>query len=195
LRYGILKSLSKEAYFEGFAEIIKYALICDKELFEYLESTDIENITSNITEIITKCVKHKAAIVASDEADNNERLKLNFGHTIAHAVENYYDYKIYSHPRAVGIGMYSTVLICENEGITKQGTAERLKKLLEKFSLEYKMPQFATEDFYTIIANDKKFSGGGLKEAVISDIGSCEIILIDDNKIRNIIDKYLKELK
>lgn len=191
----LLKTLSFNAYFEGFAEIIKYALICDKELFEYLENTDIADIRSNIKGIITKCVKHKAEIVASDEADNRQRLKLNFGHTIAHAVEKYYGYKIYSHPRAVGIGLYSTVLICENEGICKQGAAQRVKTLLEKFSLDYKMPQISKEDFYTIIANDKKVSSGGLKETVISDIGQSKIILLDDDKIKNIAQKYLKELK
>lgn len=191
----LLKTLSDESYFEGFTEIIKYALICDRELFEYLESTSIENIRKNICEIIKKCVKHKADIVALDEADNYERLKLNFGHTIAHAVEKYYDYKIYTHPRAVGIGIYTTTLICEKEGITKAGVAKRVRELLEKFSLEYLIPQISREDFYAIIANDKKFSGGGLKEAVIHDIGSCEIILINDDKIKNIADKYLKELK
>ncbi|NMC56877.1 MAG: 3-dehydroquinate synthase, partial [Eubacteriaceae bacterium] len=192
---SMLQTLSGEAYYEGFAEIIKYALICDKELFEYLENTDIFQIRNNIATVITKCVKHKADIVAYDEADNNERLKLNFGHTIAHAIEKYYGYKIYSHPRAVGIGLYSTVLICENEGICKQGTAQRIKTLLKKFSLEYKMPQIASEDFYTIIANDKKFSSGGLKETVITDIGQSKIILLDDSKIKNIAEKYLKELK
>lgn len=192
---SMLQTLSGEAYYEGFAEIIKYALICDKELFEYLENTDIFQIRNNIATVITKCVKHKADIVAYDEADNNERLKLNFGHTIAHAIEKYYGFKIYSHPRAVGIGLYSTVLICENEGICKQGTAQRIKTLLKKFSLEYKMPQIASEDFYTIIANDKKFSSGGLKETVITDIGQSKIILLDDSKIKNIAEKYLKELK
>lgn len=192
---SMLKTLSFDAYFEGFSEIIKYALICDKELFEYLESADTSDIKNNITEIITKCVKHKADIVAIDDADNSERLKLNFGHTIAHAVEKYYGYKIYSHPHAVGIGMYATVFISENEGICKQGTAQRVKALLEKFSLEYKMPQISKEDFYTIIANDKKFSGGGLKETIITDIGQNKIILLTDDKIKSIAQKYLKELK
>jgi len=192
---SLLSTLSDEAYFESFAEIIKYALICDRELFEYLENTDTIDIRNNIATVITKCVNHKAGIVAIDDADNNERLKLNFGHTIAHAIEKYYGYKIYSHPRAVGIGMYSTVLICENEGICKQGAAQRVKTLLEKFSLEYKMPQISKEDFYAIIANDKKLSAGGLKETVICDIGESKIILLDDDKIKNIAEKYLKELK
>lgn len=191
----LLKTLPEKAYCEGFAEIIKYALICDKELFEYLENTDTEDIKNNIAKVISKCVNHKAKIVAIDDADNNERLKLNFGHTIAHTIEKYYGYKIYSHPRAVSIGLYETVLICENEGICKQGTERRVKTLLEKFSLDYKMPQISKEDFYAIITNDKKFSSGGLKETVITDIGVSKIILIDDQRIKNITEKYLKELK
>jgi 3-dehydroquinate synthase len=190
---SFLATLDDYTYFEGFAEIIKYALIRDRGLFEYLENTGTEELKKNITDIIRRCARHKAEIVSGDEKDSSKRLALNFGHTLAHAIEKHYNYELYSHPRAVAMGIYNTVLICEKEGITKKGTSDRIKKLFEKLRLECDMPRINNDNLCQIIANDKKAGKNGLKLTIIRDIGSYEIIRADIDYIKIMIDKYFKE--
>jgi len=190
---AFLDTLSEPQYFESFAEIIKYAVICDCELFEYLDNTPTADITQNIDFIIKRCIEHKTRVISADDEDKSDRIILNFGHTIAHVIEKYYNYEVYSHSKAVAIGIYNTVFLCESEGIVQPGLAERVKELLKKFNLPYKMPQIKKDDFYNILINDKKFCAGGLKAAVVTDIGSSKIIFISNEQIKILLDKYLKD--
>ncbi|MBQ8435696.1 MAG: 3-dehydroquinate synthase, partial [Oscillospiraceae bacterium] len=102
----VLSTLSEKIMSDGMAEAIKYGMIRDRELFELIASHNTENVSSVIDKIIYKCISIKRDVVENDEFDTGERMILNFGHTLGHAVERYYNYETYTHGSAVAIGMY-----------------------------------------------------------------------------------------
>lgn len=174
-----LKTLDKRFFSDGMAEVIKYGCISDKHLFSILENGDINK---RIGEIIEKCCSIKGQVVEKDEFDTNERMVLNFGHTIGHAVENYYKYKKYSHGEAVAIGMYNICLIGEKSGITKAGTTERIKNVLTKYNLPHRL-DIGTKQLENAIALDKKSESDNISLIFLSEIGRAVIKKTPKNKI------------
>lgn len=166
-----LSSLSEDIYNDGMAEVIKYAMIKSPSLFRTLykrkDDTQLENI-------ITECINIKKNIVEYDEFDKGERMLLNFGHTIGHAIEKFYNYTGISHGKAVGIGMVIITDACEKAGMTKKGTAEMLRKCLIKYNLPttYDNP---LENILHYTLNDKKRDSKGINIIVCSDIGDSHI--------------------
>ena len=103
----VLNTLSDEFFVDGMAEVIKYGCIKDKKFFDFLNRLDSkEKLMDNIEEIIYTCCNIKKLTVERDEKDKGERMLLNFGHTLGHAIEQYYNYSKYTHGVAVAIGMY-----------------------------------------------------------------------------------------
>ena len=87
----------------------------------------------NIGEIIYRCCKIKGEIVEKDERDTGERLLLNFGHTLGHAIEAYTKYKEYSHGEAVSIGMVEITKLFEKKGICEKNLSEKMETVLKSF--------------------------------------------------------------
>lgn len=79
----------------------------------------------------------KREVVEKDQFDFGDRLLLNFGHTYAHAIEQYYHYEKYSHGEAVGIGMYQITQLAESLDLTKPGSAIQIKEILHKYNLPF----------------------------------------------------------
>ena len=125
----LLKTLEKRFLIDGMAEVIKYGCIKDNTLFEYLNDTEVIEVINNIGTIIHRCCDIKREVVEKDEKDTGERMLLNFGHTIGHAIEQYYNYSKYTHGEAVAIGMYNISLISEERGITEEGTSKKIKNI------------------------------------------------------------------
>ncbi len=135
----VLQTLPSHYFNDGMAEVIKYALIKDKSLFLKLESyQDNQDLYEEIEEIIYRCLLIKKQIVEKDEFDQGTRMLLNFGHTIGHAIEQYYHYEKYTHGQAVAIGMYQITKISEAKGSTKKGTTSQILTLLQKYQLDFK---------------------------------------------------------
>jgi len=170
----LLQTLPVRYLHDGLAEVIKYGCILDKALFEKLEQLqDDGDLLAHADEIIETCCGLKARIVEHDEFDNGERMLLNFGHTLGHAVEKTFHYNTFSHGEGVGIGMVLITRKSEKQGMTAEGTADRIAALLRKFQLpaDVKMKQ---ADFLKAIAMDKKKRGSGLTLVLLKDIGdSC----------------------
>ena len=101
----LLKTLPKRFIHDGLGEVIKYGCIRDGELFDLLEQLNDETIFDHWEEIILRCCKTKAYVVERDEYDLGERMILNFGHTIGHAIERFYGYGHYTHGEGVAAGM------------------------------------------------------------------------------------------
>lgn len=100
-------------------EVIKYGCIKDKTLFDTLVChTSFEDLKPKLTRIIARCVDIKRIVVEHDQFDTGERMLLNFGHTLAHTIEQYYNYERESHGEAVGIGMYQITRLAEEKGLT-----------------------------------------------------------------------------
>lgn len=167
----LLKTLPVRYLHDGLAEVIKYGCIMDKELFMRLEK--IQNDTELLTradEIIETCCNIKARIVEHDEFDTGERMLLNFGHTLGHAVEKTFRFDKYSHGEGVGIGMVLLTRRSEKLGLTESGVADRIAALLQKFHLPVTV-DMQQEDFLQAIALDKKKRGSHLTLILLKNIG------------------------
>lgn len=169
----VLETLPERYVTDGMGEVIKYGCIKDAKLFELLESYgSYENMKQHLTEIIAACVDIKRRVVEEDEFDTGERLLLNFGHTLAHTIEQYYSYKRESHGEAVAIGMYQITRIAEEKGLTKTGEAERIRKVLEAYGLptEAGIP---LNKLTETIKLDKKNLDNKLKIVLLHEIGNA----------------------
>ncbi|MBQ3110308.1 MAG: 3-dehydroquinate synthase [Clostridia bacterium] len=156
----------------GMAEVIKYGAIRDKKLAEDLLCGKFE-----IEEVIATCCRIKASIVENDEHDKGERMLLNFGHTLGHAVENYTGYGTYSHGAAVAIGMCAITAWSEKQGITEKGTFDIIKKLCEKYNLPTHIDNL--EGMTGAAMHDKKRSGNKISIVLVKSMGDSYYEKVD----------------
>ncbi|GIM29527.1 3-dehydroquinate synthase [Clostridium polyendosporum] len=184
----LLKTLSKKFLHDGLAEVIKYGCIKDGKIIDKLMGyKDDEELLENIEEIIYTCCDIKRAVVESDEKDFGDRMLLNFGHTLGHAIEKYFNYGQYSHGEAVGIGMVEITKKSELLGITEEGTSKVIEKVLDKYELPYELPSMNRADILDTITLDKKNLGENINLIMIRKIGEGFI-----NKVRiNEIDSHI----
>lgn len=169
----VLDTLPERYVTDGMGEVIKYGCIKDKKLFEVLESYDsYEEMKEHLPEIIEACVDIKRRVVEEDEFDTGERLLLNFGHTLAHTIEQYFHYERESHGEAVAIGMYQITRMAEEKGLTKAGEAERIRKVLEAYRLPTKA-DVPLNELTGTIKLDKKNLDNKLKVVLLREIGDA----------------------
>lgn len=162
-----LDTLSDAYVSDGMAEIIKYGCIKDAEFFNNLAN---ENALDHIEDVIERCVSIKRDVVNRDEREKGERILLNFGHTLGHAIEKIYNFKGISHGMAVAIGMVLISKAGEKAGLTEQGTADKISDLCLKYGLP--TTDSATfEDMAKAAAGDKKTSGSSINLVLLSKIG------------------------
>lgn len=172
----VLNTLTDKFYKDGIGEVIKYGCIKDKEFFYKLKGLKSrEEFMGNIEDIIYTCCDIKRQVVENDEKDLGERMLLNFGHTLGHAIETYYNFTEYSHGEAISIGMYTISLKGEEQGITKNGVADEIKELLINYGLPYEVKLDDNNAVVETIALDKKNLGKVLKVILLKDIGESII--------------------
>lgn len=180
----VLNTLEDRFFIDGMAEVIKYGCIKDKEFFELLSKMENKSqVINKMEEVIHTCCDIKRRVVENDERDRGERMLLNFGHTLGHAIEQYYNYSKYTHGEGVAIGMYTITKYSEEKGLTKKGTAERIKNILVKYKLPYKM-NIDIEEILDAINLDKKNLGSSLNLIVLKEIGQSEIYKTTSNFFR-----------
>ena len=171
----VLSTLPKRFINDGMGEVIKYGCIKDASLFELLEShNSFERLNDVLPSIIERCVDIKRIVVEHDQFDTGERMLLNFGHTLAHTIEQRCNYERESHGEAVGIGMYQLSLIAEEKGLTAAGTSERILGLLQTYGLPY-ASGFTLGELTEAITLDKKNLGGKLNLILLKKIGESYI--------------------
>ncbi len=171
----ILKTLPRRELSQGFAEIIKHAIIADAELFSMLEGVDLKNV--DFVSLVLRNVELKARIVAKDELDQTgDRALLNFGHTVGHGIEGATDYQGISHGEAVSLGIVAACNVSvEKAGFpTKQRDA--IVDLLGKFALPTKLPaNFPRQKIFDALKFDKKFERGQIRFVVTPKIGAASL--------------------
>lgn len=168
-----LKTLAPKFISDGMGEVIKYGCIKDKDLFNKLNHyNNFEELYQDIDDIITTCVDIKRDVVEKDLFDFGDRLLLNFGHTLAHAIEQYYHYEKYSHGEAVSIGMMQLTRIAEKKGLTKEGTSLKIEDVLKKYNLPVSSG-LSVEKLYQAIALDKKNINKKLSYVLLNQIGDA----------------------
>ena len=167
-----LSTLPEHYMRDGMGEVIKYGCIKSKSLFDKLISCN--NFSDIIEEVIYECIDIKREVVENDFTEKGERMLLNFGHTLAHAIEKYCNYEVFSHGEAVGIGMYSITLAAEKEGLTEKGTAERISDALRRYGL----PTYCNinlGEVCSIMERDKKRRGDSLNLVLLKSIGEAYV--------------------
>ena len=171
-----------EAYIaDGLAEVVKSACIKDAYLFDLLEKQPALT-TDNRETVITRCMDIKRGVVERDERESGERKLLNFGHTLAHALEKHYQYKGLSHGMAVAVGMAEITRASERQGLTKPGTTERLCRLLSALSLPVSDPA-PLAAYLSGALLDKKRDGAALDLILLHDIGNAYIQRVSVNDL------------
>lgn len=184
----VLNSLPEKFVKDGLGEAIKYGCIRDKELFSML--LDIKSnfeLLDNIEDIIFRCLSIKKETVEMDEKDKGIRMLLNFGHTIGHAIEKYFNYEKYSHGEAVSVGMYWITKKSEEMGITEKGTSDKIKGALENYGIEYIILHLDREEIIKNILVDKKNISGKLNLILLKDIGNAFIYTIPEQETSKFI--------
>lgn len=167
-----LSTLTPEFFADGMAEVIKHGMIKSAELFELLSTRDIK---ANLVDIMKRNVTIKGQVVENDEREKGERMLLNFGHTLGHALEKYYDFTGLTHGCAVAIGMSTFTHIAERRGMCKAGVAEKLDALLTKCGLPITDPA-PMDELFRLSLGDKKHLANGMNIVICSDIGKSEVV-------------------
>uniref|UniRef100_A0A7C3MIV4 3-dehydroquinate synthase n=1 Tax=Dictyoglomus thermophilum TaxID=14 RepID=A0A7C3MIV4_DICTH len=173
-----LETLPQREYISGIAEIVKYGLVMDYELFEYLERNylDIKNRNKEkLIWIIKKSLECKKYVVERDEKESSLRMILNFGHTFGHAIEAKSKYKKYLHGEAVAIGMILATQLAYKLKMCDFSVYERLKRLLLNFGFVVNNP-YKFEELIPFIQRDKKAFKGKLRFILPEKIGEVKII-------------------
>ncbi len=158
----------------GFAEIIKHAAIADHSYFEILENFDIKKQMDDpgvVEDIVHRSVMIKADIVNRDERERGERRKLNFGHTLGHALEKTIGMP---HGEAVGIGMMAAANLSLEKNLLQPGDVLRLKNLLESFHLPTAV-DLDVSKVMDALARDKKKEGKMIHFVLLNGIGKAVI--------------------
>lgn len=171
----VLDTLPKRYVTDGMGEVIKYGCIKDKELFEKLEACgSFDGLKPELTEVITACVDCKRRVVEADEFDTGERLLLNFGHTLAHTIEQYCHYERESHGEAVAIGMYQLTKLSEEKGLTREGAANRIGNVLESYGLPT-AAGLPLKELIEAMTLDKKNLDSKLRLVLLHEIGDSYV--------------------
>jgi 3-dehydroquinate synthase len=182
----VLKTLPDRFFYDGMSEVIKYGAIKDSNLFNrLLNYPNKSELFENIDSVIYTCCNIKREIVEVDEKDNGDRMLLNFGHTLGHAIENYYNYEVYTHGEAVAIGMYIITKSSEKLGLTQAGSSDMIKEILQKYNLPWSLPPVDVEKLLSIMGLDKKASGKEFNLVLLNNIGDAFIHKIKVKEIRS----------
>lgn len=174
----MLSTLPDIEYRNGCAEIIKYAMIGNKELFESIKKT---KVSDQFERVISTCVSMKKDFVEKDEFDTGERMLLNFGHTVGHAVETCSGYEI-PHGQAVAIGMAVITKAAVNLGYCEKEVYDGLVDLLKQYGLPTET-SFSVGALSEAMKNDKKGKGDSITFVVPEIIGRCRLEKVSKDRI------------
>ena len=169
----LLKTLPRRQLNQGFAEIIKHAIIADAEMFTALQRVDL----GNLAPLIRRNIEIKSSIVAKDERDRTgERALLNFGHTIGHAIERAGDYRTFLHGEAISLGIVGACAISIKKAGLPKDQRDAIVDLLSAFELPTRLPaNFPRAKIFDALKFDKKFESGKVRFVVTPRIGSARL--------------------
>ena len=168
-----LRTLPTRELKQGFAEIIKHAIIRDPSLFELLESFRVENFG----ELVRRNVEIKADVVARDEHDvSGERAILNFGHTVGHAIERATDYARFLHGEAVSLGIVAACEISIRKAAFSTRERDAVIEMLRRFDLPISLPPDVDRvAIFSALAADKKFERGEVRFVIAERLGAARL--------------------
>lgn len=169
-----LETLPEREIRSGLAEVIKYGVINNPELFKLLESKSPESLTEeDMVEIVARCAATKARYVEQDEEDRHGiRAALNYGHTVGHAVEKLTDHAV-NHGEGVAVGMAVAALISMEHGLLGEAESKRIIKLIKEYGLSTKLPEIDFSEAIKLMHKDKKAEAGNIVFVLPTGIGKA----------------------
>ena len=185
--FAILATLPRRERLCGFAEIMKHALIADGGLFERLEGEAEALLALDpgvLHRALADSIRIKSAFVAADENESGERRKLNFGHTLGHAVEKETGIR---HGEAIAIGMAAAGRISAGRGMIPESDAERITALLSVSGLPVRIP-VSPRRLIGAMKRDKKRRGDLVHLVLLSAIGRAEGVDLGYDELEGMID-------
>lgn len=196
---GVLNTLSDRHMVAGYAELLKYGLIRDREFFEWCVEHGanlINGDTSARIYAVGKSCEHKAAVVIEDERESGVRALLNLGHTFAHALESStgYNDEVLLHGEAVAIGMIMAFRLSVMKGLCKGEEADKVEAHIKSVGLPHKPAQgfYDVDALMKLMTQDKKAEAGTLTLVLARGIGQAFVErIIDPDMVRKIWSQYI----
>jgi len=180
----VLKTLPRRQFSQGFAEIIKHAIVADAKMFRMLQSWKASEALA-LQQLIKRNIGIKSRIVGRDERDRTgQRALLNFGHTVGHAIERAGNYRKFLHGEAVSLGIVAACAISLKKAGLRPDQRAAIIDLLARFGLPTRLPpNFPRKKILDALKFDKKFEGGKVRFVVTPRIGAAYVadnVMLDD---------------
>jgi 3-dehydroquinate synthase len=191
-----LATLPRRALLEGFAEVVKHALILDPALLTELERhagaiTAATPDAELLAAVTTRSARLKALIVSTDPRERGLRRILNYGHTIGHAIETVTGYGDYLHGEAVSVGMMGAARIGERMGLYDGDLVARQADVLRAFGLPLSAPGLPPGELMNAMRLDKKVEGGRLRFVLLESLGHA---VVRDDVPEELIEEVVRGL-
>lgn len=186
----VLSTLDERNYRAGLAEVIKYGVIMDVPLFEFLEDSVAainDRDPDTLSKVIAWCCRCKSSVVEADETETSGRREiLNYGHTFGHAIESVFGYGEYLHGEAIAIGMTCAARLAARIGLANAALLQRQSQLFETFGLPTRGPTEQLDELVNAMKHDKKTVAGNLHLILPTQLGNVQRVLApDDATLRN----------
>lgn len=194
----VLKTLPEREFRAGMAEVIKYGVIWDADLFARLEAADRLDEFSALNESLLQAIlihscQAKAHVVSNDEKEAGLRAILNYGHTIGHAIESLTGYTTVNHGEAVAIGMVAAGRIAAELTLWERECGDRQLALIQKTGLPTQLPaNLNIEDILTALQTDKKVKAGQVRFVLPTQIGA---VTMTDQVPAEVIRQVLSQMQ
>ncbi len=195
-----LLTLPPREYTEGWAEIIKYGIILDTELFGLLEThvqtlqTAMPSSAELLCQIIARCIELKVKVIEKDEREQGLRVILNYGHTVAHALENMAGYGLWLHGEAVSLGMVVAATLAQRAGMCSVEDVERQNRLLAAFRLPLTYTgQVQVQEILAAIQVDKKVADKRVRWIVPHRIGEVVITPLPEELVEQVLKTFFAQ--
>ena len=193
----VLKTLPAREFRSAMAEVIKYGVIWDRELFDLLAKCDrldqLRYVSAELLQtILYRCAKAKAEVVSKDEKEGNLRAILNYGHTVGHAIESVTNYRLYNHGEAVGLGMIIAGAIAVDLELWSADEQAQQVAIITKTRLPQTLP--ADIDLDAIVAamsTDKKVEAGKVRFILPTAIGA---VTLSDRVTGDLVKQNLRKI-
>jgi 3-dehydroquinate synthase len=193
----LLLTLPERERTEGWAEVVKYGIILDAELFTQLEaSAELLRTFEHpplqlLCQIIARCIDLKAGIIEEDEREQGRRAILNYGHTVAHALENVAGYGEWLHGEAVSLGMVVAARIAFEARMFSENDMQRQNTLLVALGLPVRYSgSVRAEDILAATRLDKKVAGKQIRWIMPQAIGRVTVTTMPDALVTSVITEF-----
>lgn len=193
---ALLATLDQRQIRNGLAEAVKYGVIADQGLFDYIAENYrglLNHERRVLTNVILRCSRIKTRVIVRDEKETKGiRTILNFGHTVGHAIEAAGRYRLYQHGEAVALGMQVAAAISVQMGLLSSSEALRLTKVLSCIGFPPKIKQVRLADIMRVMKHDKKFRAGQNRFVLVRAIGKVKVVEgVPEKIIRRAIAQYM----